>query len=248
MSHIDPLLPGMLLLAAVGFLLVRRRPRQARALLLVALGAIFLASWPPAVWLAARVMESGYDRLGQLPTAEAQAVVIVSSGVYAPLPPQPKFIAGAATYSRTLHGAWIAQQAPDLPIVVSGGLERHGPGSAHADVMKQLLLQLGVDASRIVAERESRNTHENAALTWGLLEPSGIRRIVLVTDALHLRRAELCFRSVGFEVEPSPIHLEPDPALGQLATWVPQADALRKADSIIHELVGLIYYRLRGWL
>ena len=248
MSHIDPLLPGLLLVAAFGFLLVRRRPRQARALLLAALGGLVLASWPPTVWLATRVMESGYDRSGPLPTANAQAIVIVSSGVYAPLPAQPKFIAGAVTYSRTLHGAWLARQALDLPIVVSGGLERHGPGSAHADVMKQILVQLGVDESRIVSERESSNTHENAAFTWGLLEPRGIRRIVLITDAVHMIRAERCFRAAGFEVEPSPIHLEPKPALGRLATWIPNVDALRKSDSIVHELVGLVYYRLRGWL
>ncbi|MGB1879583.1 MAG: YdcF family protein, partial [Gammaproteobacteria bacterium] len=51
-------------------------------------------------------------------------------------------------------------------------------------------------------ESVSQNTRENARLTAGVLD---VRRIVLVTHALHMPRAMREFHAAGFDVTPAPL-------------------------------------------
>ena len=60
--------------------------------------------------------------------------------------------------------------------------------------MAALARELGVPADRIVVESISTSTWENARRTAPLLRSKGVERILLVTDSLHMRRAEGCFR------------------------------------------------------
>ena len=43
-------------------------------------------------------------------------------------------------------------------------------------------------------------TKENAVFTAAILQPQGVRRIVLVTDEPHMWRSVLVFRAYGFKV------------------------------------------------
>jgi len=43
-------------------------------------------------------------------------------------------------------------------------------------------------------ERSARNTDENARFSARILETRGVRMILLVTEAYHMRRGEACFR------------------------------------------------------
>lgn len=87
------------------------------------------------------------------------------------------------------------------PVVVFTGARPSGLPCAVADVMAALAIQLGVPRDRIRVETASRSTWENAAFTDPVLRELGARRIVLVTDRLHMRRAQACFEHFGYAVE-----------------------------------------------
>lgn len=55
--------------------------------------------------------------------------------------------------------------------------------------MAEFLLLLGVPKSAISLEESSRNTRENAKFTLAQLEGAGVEKAILVTSALHMRRA-----------------------------------------------------------
>jgi len=59
--------------------------------------------------------------------------------------------------------------------------------------MKALALELGVQESKIITEKRSGTTMENAAELVKLLPPAKQRRIGLVTSALHMLRSEKTF-------------------------------------------------------
>jgi uncharacterized SAM-binding protein YcdF (DUF218 family) len=61
---------------------------------------------------------------------------------------------------------------------------------------------------------------------------------LLVTSALHMRRAVLCFRRHGIDAAPAPVPHVPDED-PERATLVGQT---------LHELIGLAYYRVAGWV
>jgi uncharacterized SAM-binding protein YcdF (DUF218 family) len=83
-------------------------------------------------------------------------------------------------------------------------------------------------------ENCSLTTDENAVFTASVLQPQGIKRILLVTDPPHMWRSLLVFRAQGFTVIP-----KPSPLPSYLG---------RKAETFItlREYMGLVGYGLRG--
>jgi hypothetical protein len=95
---------------------------------------------------------------------------------------------------------------------------------------------LEVPPDKIVVERESTNTHENGERVAPMLRERNVRRILLVTDRLHMRRATGVFAHLGFVVEPFAVPI-----------YEGHADNVSMLGTGIREAVGLLYYRLRGW-
>ncbi|HWC04361.1 MAG TPA: ElyC/SanA/YdcF family protein, partial [Methylomirabilota bacterium] len=69
----------------------------------------------------------------------------------------------------------------------------------------------------------------------------GVQSILLVSSPLHLVRARQVFERQGFEVHPAPV----EDVL--LRAQRPGA-RLAVARAVVKELVGLLYYRLAGYL
>ena len=96
-------------------------------------------------------------------------------------------------------------------------------------------------------EDDANNTLENALYSYALLQKAGFKRIYLVTHAWHMPRAAMVFRQVGFEVVPAPTAWTTRYKL-DLLDFMPRAEALRDSRIFMHELIGLIWYRLKSWL
>ncbi|HET9623780.1 MAG TPA: YdcF family protein [Kofleriaceae bacterium] len=83
-------------------------------------------------------------------------------------------------------------------VVATGGVTRGAP-RAEADAIADGLRALGVPDDRVIVERGSRTTHENAVLSRPLLAARGVRSLWLVTQPFHGRRAARLFRAAGFD-------------------------------------------------
>jgi uncharacterized SAM-binding protein YcdF (DUF218 family) len=87
---------------------------------------------------------------------------------------------------------WHAGGAPR--VIASGGVT-NGAGRAEADAIAEALRARGV--LEVVVERDSQTTAGNARCVAAL--GLDVRRIWLVTQPFHGRRAARLFRSAGFE-------------------------------------------------
>lgn len=230
----------VLLLMLLGMLLAGcGRPRAAWSSVILGFAWLLLWSWPPASnWLVSQVeQEFPFQPLSALPIAPA--MVVLGGGIHparsALMPPNLESSADRIWYAARLYHAG---KAPLL--VLSGGSDpRTSPGT-EADAMRELLLDLGVPDSALFLEGQSRTTRENAIYSAELLRSRGIRRILLVTSALHMHRAKKLFEQQGIAVEPAPTDHEVRP----LSSWqrvLPDAGALEGSGHAIKELVG-------GWL
>ncbi|HEV8439316.1 MAG TPA: YdcF family protein [Methylomirabilota bacterium] len=139
-----------------------------------------------------------------------------------------------ATCRRVEYGVelWRRGLAPSL--ILSGGRPTpHRPSCAPR--MKALAEALGVPASRIMVEDRSRRTIENAREVTKLVRAAGAAAVLLVTSPLHMRRAKLCFEKRGLNVSCAP------------AAGLPAAGATPTKE-VLHEYLGLAYYRAQRWL
>ena len=69
-------------------------------------------------------------------------------------------------------------------------------------------------------------------------------RIILVTSAFHMTRAESLFRAAGLDVTPFPVDFR-GPTRITLRSFIPSGTALAQTDLALHEIYGRLYYWLR---
>jgi uncharacterized SAM-binding protein YcdF (DUF218 family) len=205
--------------------------------------ALFLWSWPPSTALLAYTLEHRYP-VTRFPQSDAGAFVVLSASISPPNDSQPEVLPSYGTFLRCEHAAWLYRNWKAMPVVVSGG---SGPSKiVMADVMRDVLRRAGVPDAMIWTERRSKSTYDNALFTAELLRAKQIRRIVLVTEAHHMLRSDLCFRKQGIEVVPSACNYRYILFSGQWQDFFPSSKMITSNEDTLHEWMGLVWYRVSG--
>jgi uncharacterized SAM-binding protein YcdF (DUF218 family) len=148
---------------------------------------------------------------------------------------------------RIIAAAALALRYPNVRVVFSGGSPNLISNDAReADYAGAIFESLGIAKSRLIMERGSRNTLENAEFSKALLAPKDGERWLLVTSAYHMPRSVGLFRKAGFAVEPYPVDWRVG-GRGDLFAFTDVAvDGLGRTDLAVREWMGLIAYRATG--
>jgi uncharacterized SAM-binding protein YcdF (DUF218 family) len=178
--------------------------------------------------------------------AGAQAIVVLAAGT---MPRSAEYdnreIPDYIALARLRYGARL-QRRTGLPLLVSGGNgddPRAKRVYTKADAMATALREdFGVPVRWI--EPRSRDTAENASNSAAILRAAGVKRILLVTDAMHMPRARTAFLRAGMEVVSAPTMFFGDQPLS-FWSWVPSAEGLRRSWYAVYELLGIAWYRVR---
>ena len=242
-------LPLGLLLVVTGLVrLAASRWRRSGWLLAVGgLATLLLAALPGVSRPLMAGLERPYPPRPAADCPRAEAIVLLGGAV------QP-LLAGE-TRGRLHRGSdrvweaaqlWHAGCAPWV-VVSAGGLIEPPVVAGESAALADLLIDLGVPASALIVEADSRNTQGNAAFTRAALAPLGLRRVLLVTSAWHLRRAVALFAREGFEVLPVGADYRGVRACHGLECWVPNAGALEETGLVVKEYLGYeVQVRWRG--
>ena len=163
---------------------------------------------------------------------------------------------GASALSGPLESAYPAFANEELPaaqalyyaekaplLVLTGGTLTGG--RPEALLMAQKLREVGIPDAAMLREAESRTTRENAQFTRTLLQTRGIKHILLVTSATHMRRSVALFSAQGFSVTAVATDHQIPLTAGPVPGWLPTADRLARSSRAIHEWVG---YQVYSWL
>jgi uncharacterized SAM-binding protein YcdF (DUF218 family) len=237
--------PLLLLFGVAGLVGAWRRSAKGRRpwLLTISVAGTLLLSMNAVAWTVALPLEIWYEN-APVPRQSAEAIVVLSGAVHSPTPDRPYTFAAQDTYERLQHGLWLYKNWIPLPILVCGGaFEEDQPYSA---TMRRVLESEGVPSKLIWIEARSRSTHENAMYGSEILREHGVSRIALVVEASGMPRAAASFRKAGMIVVPAPIRFTQ--LDGSLMDVYPNWRAIALNGETLHEVVGLAWYRLRGWI
>lgn len=235
-------------LALVGLVAGRRFRRAGRALVVLAMLALYLLSTPLVGHALLRALEAK--------TAEAQpaaaaplageapgAIVILSAGVAAADFAGTDAIVDALTLGRLRRGAALHRET-GLPILLSGGPARGGTLTLAAVMAQSLRDDFGVAPAWL--ETRSSTTAENAIHSAAILRRAGIGRVYLVTQAWHLPRASQAFRRQGIGVVPAAAAYNFPAGPFGLSRLVPSASGLLRSRYALHEYIGRVWLALGG--
>lgn len=237
--------PGILILLLIlAWWLRRSRPRLAGLCFALGLGGFWLMSLPVVVQWSAGLLErepplarDEWATLGQ----RAEAIVVLGTGRergdLAWGTDQPTGVG----LERQRYAARLAK-ASGLPVLTSGGLHYGTPPSEAQIMADSLRDDFGVTVRW--QEGQSRTTWENAQMSAQVLQPEGIKRVVVVTSAAHMPRAVWSFRKAGFEVVPAPVGFLGRDNGEAFGGWMPEFKAIWRSGQLINEAVGQVGYSL----
>lgn len=236
------LLAGVLAIVALAF--HRRRTGMA----IIAFSTIWLWFWSMPIvakTLAMQLVSDHYpERMAALPEADA---IVLLSGDVRPVTERQPYPMLSISGDRAWHAfrIWRSGKAP--VIIVAGGVVWGANVRPAAAILGDFLQDLGVPESAIHREERSRNTRQNAEYSAELAEGIGVKKVLLVTNTWHMRRAERAFQRAGFDVVPASFDAGPT-YRRQIMDLLPRVSALNAGMRSFREYLGRMFYRFRSWI
>jgi len=128
--------------------------------------------------------------------AQADAAVVLGAAVWT-TEVSPVF------KERINHAIILYRKGQVRKLIFTGG--QGNPGEpTESSAARDYALQSGVPASAILIEEKSHNTYENILYAKQLADAHGIKKVLIVSDPLHMKRAMAMATDAGLAADPSP--------------------------------------------
>jgi uncharacterized SAM-binding protein YcdF (DUF218 family) len=135
-------------------------------------------------------------------------------------------------------------------VLICGGPANYlEPWAKESEIIKGLFTLCEVPSENVLIEAKSLNTHQNAKFSKPILDSLAEERYLLVTSSMHMRRAIACFEKQGISVQP----YAAAKTVG-VRRWeidyllVPSISNFGKWSALIHEWIGFLSYKVRGYV
>ena len=232
---------ALVILLATGLTVRRRLPRLGASLILLATIALYVLSTPWVGGLLQKTLEISRP-VTPNDLKAADAIVVLGGGRRLDASEYGGDTLNSISLERLRYAAFL-HRASGLPILVTGG--KPGGGTLPEGRIMQHVLISEYGTSPRWIEDAALTTWDNARLSAPLLQKQGIRRIVLVTHAWHLRRAVPLFEAQGLSVIPAGIQFS-STRLDLPLDVLPTPGGLRDSTFALHEWLGILWYKLRS--
>lgn len=131
----------------------------------------------------------------------------------------------------------------------SGSISK--PHHREAAYIKKYLKNIAIPDSNIIIENNSKNTYENAIFTKKILDSLHFKgSILLVTSSFHMRRSLAIFEKAGYK-NVTPYVTNKITGIRKFDFdyfFIPNVETIFNLNLILHEIVGYVIYRAKGYL
>ena len=232
----------LLALAVAAFVRRGTRLHRARWLLVALFAWSWICSTPRLASSLAASLESRYPPVAAPARGGAALVVVLASGYIAGDGARAEPRLDEPSWARTFAATRLWRAVGGRLLFV--GSPTPDGRSSVARAMADVATATGVPASAITVENDSRNTWENFVSTRATIAAAGAD-VWLVTSALHMPRAMAVARKLGLSMRAYSCDPRAEPLLSW-SSWLPDSAAPSLLRDVLHEWIGLAWYRLRG--
>jgi uncharacterized SAM-binding protein YcdF (DUF218 family) len=236
---------GLIILGLLGFGLSLIWRKLGLWLAAVSLISLLLCSLPVVSATLVNLLQTDAPLLAdglKQQVADADAVVLLAGGRRTLAEEYGDDTVGSFSLERSRYAAWIVKRT-GLPLIISGG-RVHNESRSEADLMREVLRKEFIVIVDHI-EEQSRTTYENAKFTAKFLKQNDIRKIALVTHALHMPRAKSAFEYFDIQVIPAPTAFYGRHLSYRANDFLPSVKALKFSGLAFHEIFGHWWYEIR---
>ncbi len=235
----------LILTIAVLFFLWRKSYDIAKNLLTLIILGMLIIAFIPVGSILLNPLETRFKTNPVLPK-NIDGIIVLSGAVdvkKSRLWNQTQFGNAAERYMMFLK---LAKEYPQSKLVFTGGTgSLLSQQYKEADEAELFFNAHGLNISRVIFERESRNTYENTIFSKKLVQPSTGENWVLITTAWHMPRSVGIFCKQAWSVIPYPVDHLSKPN-GNLYLEFDFSEHLLDLSIAIKEWIGLTAYYLTG--
>jgi len=232
---------SLVIVLVTALALQRQRPRLAMTLIFLVALALYALSTPWVGGLLLKSLEiSKPVNLHAPPLADA--IVVLGGGRRTHAQEYGGDTLNSYSLERLRYAARL-HRATQLPILATGGMP--GGGSLAEGSLMRVVSTEELHTPIRWVEDAALTTWDNARFSAPILKNAGVKRILLVTDAAHMRRAAPLFERQGLQVIPAGIQFS-NTRIDSPLSLLPSASGLRDSSYALHEWLGIVWYRLRN--
>lgn len=237
--------PTIVLLILSVAALVLRNPATRKRLLFIITGLLLFFTNPFLINQLYKFWES----TGRTETHKTYEAGIILSGFMNKDDTYNSLSFGNAT-DRLTEGLILYKKGIIKKIIISGGSGSLVDDTRESALAKKFLVKYcAVPDSAVLIDTISRNTYENAVESKKLVESTGLKSLIMITSAWHMRRAEACFKKVGLDVDIHPIDgIYRAQKYSPSNTIIPDTENITRWEILLHEIAGIIVYKLKGYI
>jgi uncharacterized SAM-binding protein YcdF (DUF218 family) len=247
--YLSKILPTLVLPTSIALiLLVAGLAFRRRGMCWIGITILWVFSTPLVSTFLLRAAEAWQVRQPASSMPNVDAIVVLSTGRVQP--PGDVRVSEWTDADRYYGGIELykARKAP-LLVFTGGWLPWLPDAEPEGDVLMRHAAELGIPPDRMLTTPRVSNTQAEAGAVFGELTKrlgaNAPPRVLLVTSAYHMKRAELLFRRAGIDTVPFPVDFKV--SVGQRLSaldLIPGAASLSRCETALRELYGLAFYTL----
>lgn len=161
-----------------------------------------------------------------------------------------EFQLGLKGGNRLITALNLHKKGVGTKIILTGGSGKLlGDKYGEAEYVAPFLKTLGLPDSAFIVENKSRNTWENAVFSKQIVDSlQKNASCLLVTSALHMPRSKACYDKAGLPttIYPTDYYSQHSDNLFKLFLE-PSSSKLYAWEAILHEWIGVITYKIKGY-
>ncbi len=236
-----PLPIGVFFIVLALVYLYRNKVKKAKVMLVLSLVWLFLFSYAPVANTLLHSIESNNPTLHKAPE-NIKYIYVLGGGHHTDenLPITSQVVETSVV--RLNEGIRLYHQLQGkASIIVSGYSGLYDP-TPHAMMQEKLALALGIKKENIILRPKPRDTQEEAIAAKELL---GNAPFILVTSASHMARAMKLFTQEGLTPVPAPTNHLASIKQPNYTDFF-SSHALMKSRIVFHEVLGMIWSKIKG--
>ena len=128
-------------------------------------------------------------------------------------------------------------------LILTRGKMPWSVGIAEGEYLKELAIKYNIPEEKIILTEEVQNTDQEAKAIKKILADNS--KIILVTSAYHMPRAEKVFKAANINAIPFPVDFKSYKSTTTMMDFIPSAESLFNTSHFVREMIGRLYYDLK---
>ena len=146
---------------------------------------------------------------------------------------------------RILSGIDLFKNNKAPLLILTRGKYPWSVGIPEGEYLKDFAVKFGVPKENILLTENIQNTEQEAKAVKRLLSTNEIK-VILVTSASHMQRAKKIFETSDIKIIPFAVDFMNSHSKLTIMDFIPSAGSLGVTSFAARELIGRLYYNLKG--